>query len=188
MDIAPISALLNRRHKTAMCATLICVGLILLLGGAVRSAVGIALLGIAFSWVFGSDYRLVHWLFVILGLLLLAFVVADAFLWSTSKSRVVETQSSIVQNDRETIRLDTSIGAESPDKQQQRENQRNLEKDYDELSRDEQALRTLQTDGALRHVLRNDWGTVLGAVFLLSAGLGLLIGAKPKRKGQTDSV
>ena len=46
---------LNRRHRAGLCATLVCVGLILLLGGGVRPAVGIGLLGIAFSWALGSD-------------------------------------------------------------------------------------------------------------------------------------
>jgi hypothetical protein len=46
---------LNLRHKLSLCATLVCVGLLVLLGVGVRTIVGIGCLGIAFSWVFGSS-------------------------------------------------------------------------------------------------------------------------------------
>jgi hypothetical protein len=61
---------LNRRHKAALFLALIAVGVGLLLGAGVKQSLGIALLGMAFAWAFGSDSRPVHWLFVVAGTVL----------------------------------------------------------------------------------------------------------------------
>jgi hypothetical protein len=63
---------LNRRHKAALCGTLVCLGLILLYGHlSLRHLAGILFLGLAYSWAIGSNSRIVHWLFISFGFLLL---------------------------------------------------------------------------------------------------------------------
>jgi hypothetical protein len=61
---------LNRRHKAALFLALIPVGVGLLLGAGAKQSLGMALLGMAFAWAFGSDSRPVHWLFVVAGTVL----------------------------------------------------------------------------------------------------------------------
>jgi hypothetical protein len=179
IDEVRFSPMLNRRHKTALCATLVCVGLILLLGGGVRAAVGIGLLGIAFSWAFGSNYRLVHWLFVVFGLLLLIPAIGDGLFWPRNKPEVIKNQTSIIEGDRDMIKNDMSLIAEETDKQEQRKEREDLNKQSDELFKDQQELRRLQDEGIFRHIVKNDWGTIVGGLLLLSAGLGLVVGVKP---------
>jgi len=51
--------------------TLIAAGISLLLGAGAAKVIGVALLGIAMAWAFGSNSRAVHWLFFAAGLVLL---------------------------------------------------------------------------------------------------------------------
>jgi hypothetical protein len=182
------AATLNRRHKTALCATLICVGLILLLGVGIRAAVGVGLLGIAFSWALGSNYRLVHWLFVVFGVLLLVPAVGDGFSWSRNKAEVIKDQASLIQTDRNMLKNDLSLMMGETDRQERRKEQEQNRKHWEELSRDEQELFSLQAEGIFRHVLKNDWATLAGGLLLLSAGLGLVLGLKPVRQSQPESA
>ena len=71
---------LNRRHKTALFLTVLAAGFSLLLPEvSAKQTAGILLLGLAFAWVFGSDSRPVHWLFVVLGMAL--FIGPVGFDW-----------------------------------------------------------------------------------------------------------
>jgi hypothetical protein len=184
LSTAEFAAKLNRRHKAALCSTLICVGLIVLLGGAVRPAVGVGLLGLAFSWALGSDNRPLHWLFVICGLLLLVVPMANAFLWPREKSKEIKSQMSIIESDRRWIKEYSSLIAErtaagiTSSAQEEEESS----KQSNELFKDEQELRSLQAEGVFRHVMRDDWGNVAGGLLLLSSGLGLIIGINPVRQ------
>lgn len=63
---------LNRRHKTALFLTLLAAGTSLLIGADVKQACGVALLGLAFAWALGSNNRVVHALFIAIGVLLAA--------------------------------------------------------------------------------------------------------------------
>jgi hypothetical protein len=63
---------LNRRHKTALFLTIVAAGVSLLLAAGAKQTAGVALLGVAFAWAFGSNSRIVHWLFVASGSALLA--------------------------------------------------------------------------------------------------------------------
>jgi hypothetical protein len=61
---------LNRRHTAALFLTMVVTGACLLLGAGIAESTGTALLGVAVTWAFGSDARVVHWLFVIAGIVL----------------------------------------------------------------------------------------------------------------------
>ena len=187
MGTAGFAATLNRRHKTALCAALICVGLIVLLGGGVRAAAGIGLLGIAFSWAFGSNYRAVHWSFVAFGLLLLIPPVAAVFLWPRNKPEAIKFQTSIVKGDRLVVDAERSIMVDEEDRQERQKDREELSKSSDQLLEDEQELRTLQAEDSFRYVLKNDWELVAGGILLLSSGLGLTVGVKPVRQSQAES-
>jgi hypothetical protein len=268
LSMAEFAAKLNRRHKVALCATLICMGLILLLGGGaptavgIRPALGIMLLGLAFSWALGSNNRLVHWLFIVFGLLLLLSLAFDGFLWRRAKAQIIKSQISVIdgdrwiiesersgiESDRSLIQADRSAFAEdtkgnrdlstdaeilgglsdaylvSPSSEnlrdygrKRRDLQEKIEKDSalnkdlaqstKEMLKDEQALwddrqtlrdderklqsdereqQNLQAEGIFRHVLKTNWGTVVGGLLLLSAGLGLIVGVEPARQNQSE--
>jgi hypothetical protein len=64
----------NRRRSSVLFLTILVAGASLLFPkvGA-KQTVGIMFLGMVFAWAFGSNRRIVHWLFVISGLALLAF-------------------------------------------------------------------------------------------------------------------
>jgi hypothetical protein len=65
-----IALRLNRRHKAALFVTLVLAGASLVSGDAMKIGLGIILLGVAFTWAFGSDSRVVHRLFLACGLLI----------------------------------------------------------------------------------------------------------------------
>jgi len=65
------NAKLNRRHKAVIFLTVLAVGVCLILGKGLRVASGVALLGLAIGWLFGSNSKVVHALFVMAGLLCL---------------------------------------------------------------------------------------------------------------------
>lgn len=67
---------LNRRHKAGLFLTLILAGIFSLTGG-VGAGVGVLLLGVAMSWLFGSNSRIVHVGFLIVGALCAMGLVAD---------------------------------------------------------------------------------------------------------------
>ena len=182
MTISELTSTLNLRHKMSLCATLACVGLIVMLGGGVRTAIGTGLLGVAFSWAFGSNHGFVHWLFVILGILLLFGAAGDAFFWSRVKPDLLKDQASLVVSGRAMQKEDLSIVLHETDKQAQRKDQEANTKDLDQLLKDEQELSRLQSEGTFRHVLNNDWGALGGGLLLLSSGLGMVIGIKPERQ------
>jgi hypothetical protein len=170
---------LNRRQKTALCATLACVGLIVLLGGGLRQAVGISLLGIAFSWTFGSNSRFIHWLFVAFGLLLLIPSAWDGLSWVHQKPEVIKGQMAVVQTDNELIKNQESLLAETPPGIERAKTQEELSKAMIELFHDNKELRHLQAESVLRHVIENDWQTVVGGLLLMCSGVGLLVLVKP---------
>ena len=64
------------RHKAALFLTVVVTGACLLLGAGAKESAGIALLGLALTWAFGSDERVVHWLFVIVGVALACLTAA----------------------------------------------------------------------------------------------------------------
>lgn len=72
---------LNRRHKVMLFLTLIAAGLSLVLGAGVAKAGGVALLGMALAWIFGSDSRIVHWLLFGVGIALIAGTASFDFFW-----------------------------------------------------------------------------------------------------------
>lgn len=160
----------------------VCVGLILLLNGAVRTAVSIGFLGVAFSWAFGSNYRLVHWLCVAFGLLLFIPAVGDGVVWFRNKPELIKDQMSIIQIDRDVLKNDESISQSETDRQEHRKDQEQVFRDMNNLSKDQVELSLRKSEGVFRHVIRIDWETIVGGTLLLSAGLGLLLGVKPLPK------
>jgi hypothetical protein len=61
---------LNRRHKLILFLTLIAAGASLVMSASLARAVGIALLGAALAWMLGLNSRVVHWLFLGTGLVI----------------------------------------------------------------------------------------------------------------------
>lgn len=163
------TAKLNRRNKAALFATIVSVGLIVLLGGWDRTAAGIAILGVAFSWAFGSNSRLLHRAFVACGLLLLAPPLLDGLYWPSTKLALIDTEKNLVESQREMVKTDISLDPRvRPEKQ--------LASDYADLAKYETELAQLQNQQALSHVLQIDWGLIIGGLLLLSSGVGLLLG------------
>ena len=70
---------LNRRHKVTLFLTVLLAGIAALNGAKMMQVVGVLLLGLALAWAFGSDSRVVHWLFLSLGLLLTCLTVGGAW-------------------------------------------------------------------------------------------------------------
>ena len=58
----------NTRHKAALVLTLLATGASLIVGLETKQVVGIALLGLAFAWLLGSNSLLVHSLLIVAGL------------------------------------------------------------------------------------------------------------------------
>lgn len=71
---------LNRRHKVTLFLTVLLAGIAALNSAKMMQVVGILLLGSALAWAFGSDSRVVHWLFLSCGLLLTSGTVGLAWL------------------------------------------------------------------------------------------------------------
>jgi|ERR1019366_4650882 hypothetical protein len=71
---------LNRRHKVTLFLTVLLAGIAALNGAKMMQVVGTLLLGLALAWAFGSDSRVVHWLFLSLGVLLACGTVGLAWL------------------------------------------------------------------------------------------------------------
>jgi len=61
---------LNRRHKVTLFLTVLLAGIAALNSAKMMQVVGILLLGLALAWAFGSDSRVVHWLFLCVGVFL----------------------------------------------------------------------------------------------------------------------
>jgi len=55
---------LNRSHKVTLFLTVVLAGFAALNAAKMMEVVGILLLGLALAWAFGSDSRVVHWLFL----------------------------------------------------------------------------------------------------------------------------
>ena len=90
---------LNRRHKVALFLTLLTTGTWLVSGESARQAIGIALLGAAFAWAFGSDSRLVHWVVTALGSALLLAPVC--YEWYEYRDKVKYYERKVVAFERE---------------------------------------------------------------------------------------
>jgi hypothetical protein len=71
---------LNRRHKVTLFLTVLLAGIAALNGAKMMQVVGILLLGLALAWAFGSDSRVVHWLFLSVGVFLACGTVGLAWL------------------------------------------------------------------------------------------------------------
>ncbi len=94
---------LNRRHKAALFLALIAVGAGLVLDMGAKQSFGIALLGMAFAWAFGSDSRPVHWLFVVAGTVL-AFAPL-ALQWHERREAAKQYQSNVATFERDIPKL-----------------------------------------------------------------------------------
>jgi hypothetical protein len=171
MSALELVARLNRRHKAALWATLVCVGLVLMDSG-IRDGLGIGCLGIAFAWALGSNYRPVHWLFVVSGLLLLVPAVGDVLLWPRQKAEAINLQQSIIQSDLEGARQEQTPSEKL--------------KDYRDLQNERDQMRSLQTEGRLRHAMKLDWQPTVGGLLLLCSGVGLLLGVRPPRRASEE--
>jgi hypothetical protein len=77
---------LNWRHKAGLFLTLVAVGCGLFLELSAKQAVGIALIGIAFSWLIGSSRRALRVAFAI-GICAVGLYIAAAPVWSDWKSK-----------------------------------------------------------------------------------------------------
>jgi hypothetical protein len=176
MKIAELMACLNRRHKAALFATLVCVALLLVLSHTgIRLIVGIALLGMALSWALGSNSRPVHWLFVVVGLVLLVDPVWDGFTWPQRRPEIIESQKSLIQSDLDLLKASTDVEMHETDPQERRKDREDSEKARKGLDSDERELGQLERDGRFDHVIRNEGDEAAGGVLALSAGLGLLL-------------
>lgn len=89
---------LNRRHKAALFLTLVAAGVSLVLGADAKQTAGVALLGVAFAWAFGSNSRFVHLLFAVFGLALLAGPLA--FHWYSYRISTNKYQEQVAEFER----------------------------------------------------------------------------------------
>jgi len=89
---------LNRRHKAALFLTLVAAGVNLVLGAGAKQTAGVALLGVAFAWAFGSKSRIVHWLFVVSGSAVL--VAPASFDWYTDRHTTKFYESQVAAFER----------------------------------------------------------------------------------------
>lgn len=89
---------LNRRHKLILFLTLIAAGTSLVMGAGLARAVGIVLLGAALAWMLGLNSRVVHWLFLGTGLVIVVGTTAlDGYLHHQS---VKEYESGVADFER----------------------------------------------------------------------------------------
>jgi hypothetical protein len=190
METAKFANKLNRRHKGALCATLACVGIILVTGGGVRIAVGIMFLGAAFSWALGSNKRIVHWLFVVFGLLMLVVPVAVWHSWPQRRAERIKLDKSQIEVDRGGIEIfGETVNQDSKQTEYTNEMKNDihdLNNGYRDLMKDQGQLRDDQAETRpLRPVMRETWEYITGGLLLLFSGLGLLLGVKPARLGES---
>jgi hypothetical protein len=153
-----------------------------MLGGTLRTAVGIGILGLALSWAFGSNYRFVHWLCVAFGLGLLITAVGDGVVWHRRKPDFINNQMAVVKVDKDVLKTDDELILSETDKTEHKKKREERSRDLDNLNEDELELGRRRREGAFRHVLRIDWEMIVGGMLLLSAGLGLVLGVKPGSK------
>jgi hypothetical protein len=83
LRVARATVKVNPRHKAALVLTLLATGASLIVGLETKQVVGIALLGLAFAWLLGSNSLLVHSLFIVAGLSL----ATGRVLWDWQKYR-----------------------------------------------------------------------------------------------------
>jgi hypothetical protein len=89
---------LNRRHKFILFLTLIATGASLVMGAGLARAAGIAMLGTALAWILGLNSRVVHWLFLGVGIVVMTGTAAtDAYLHHQS---VKEYESEVATFER----------------------------------------------------------------------------------------
>ncbi len=94
---------LNRRHKASLFLALVTVGVGLVVGAGAKQSLGIALLGIAFAWVFGTDSRPLHWLFVVAGTVLVFAPLA--LQWHERREAAKQYQSKVAAFERDIPKL-----------------------------------------------------------------------------------
>lgn len=84
---------LNRRHKAVLFLTLLAAGFSLLQQPYIRVTFGIAMLGLALAWAIGSNSRVVHVLFLLLGLpIAVGPVLSD---WYEHRKRIAEFRRTV---------------------------------------------------------------------------------------------
>jgi hypothetical protein len=152
-----------------------------------RFAVGIFLLGIAFSWAFGSNSRIVHWLFVVSGTLLLFAAAVDAIAWPGFKAKLIGFQTSIIDSDTSAIQEENSTIENTKAHAGNLDLSTTLtmlDSEYKVLSESQRELQRIQAEGPFQRVMEVDWGFVVGGMLLLGAGLGLIIGVRPMHQDE----
>jgi hypothetical protein len=137
--------------------------MIVLLGGGVRTALGFGLLGLPFSWAFGSNQKSIHWLFVVLGCLLLIPAIRHGISWPRQRLERLNKQADLVETDHSLVQDEPNVY-------------------YEQLRQDEQELQELQRENTYHHIVKTDWPTITGGVLMLSSGVGLLIGLRSVAK------
>jgi hypothetical protein len=84
---------LNRRHKGVIFIALMGAGVSLVAGASLGNGLGVILLGIAFAWVVGSDYRSVHVALLLSGIIAaFAPVLTD---WYQHRSKIASYRESV---------------------------------------------------------------------------------------------
>jgi len=122
-----------------------------------KQAAGIALLGVAFAWAIGSDSRVVHWLFVALGMALLVY---STTFYSTARLDIPQHASLdyTATVNGQTVRWDLDNGKWIP------------------AARRNDPPFSLVMD----YFWLETWWLEVPGVLLLVAGVGLVIGVKPR--------
>lgn len=146
---------LNRRNKTALFLTLLAAGTSLMWGAGTKQTIGIVLLGVAFAWAFGSESRAVHWLFVVLGMALLAY---SARFYSTARLDVPQ---------HTLLGYTATVNGET------------VKWDFDN---EKWIPTTTRNDPPFSLVMNyfwlDTWWIVVPGLLLLCAGIGLILGVK----------
>lgn len=195
-------AILNRRHKSAIFLVLIAAGITLAADHSLSEGLGVILIGIAFAWAIGSDYRPVHEALLLCGIILaFAPIVFD---WNRRQSEIASYQKSVASFESNISffaklypkkkinpgEIDMSAGlfpiGMSDDQRRALVNSpwvREAEDagiDWRDVPRDQKPSLLEPPVFGLKSALSDNWRSTVPGMLLACLGLGLVVGVNPK--------
>ena len=176
-------ASLNRRHKAVIFVSLIGAGLVLMDDGSLGEGLGVILIGVAFAWAVGSDYRPVHVALLLTGIIMALGGPIMAG-WIDHHSAIVSYQSAVTKNSERMASFMSDQEAEHKHYEQEVERAAREKKPPPpfDLSEGIVSLTAPKQPPAfsLRTAFSDHWGWMVPGVLLACLGLGLILGVKPE--------